>query len=92
LRWAVRTLAAIVISVYLESRRKKQYGTKGNYTTKGRLQMILLFNNLHKEESGQDIIEYILIAAFITVGVIATIGLIAGKVSGYWTSLKNQLT
>jgi len=54
--------------------------------------MILLFNNLHKEESGQDIIEYILIAAFITVGVIATIGLIAGKVSGYWTSLKNQLT
>jgi Flp pilus assembly pilin Flp len=54
--------------------------------------MILLFNNLNKDESGQDIIEYILIAAFITVGVIATIGLIAGKVSGYWTSLKNQLT
>jgi Flp pilus assembly pilin Flp len=58
----------------------------------GRLQTIQLLNNVHKEESGQDIIEYILIAAFITVGVIATIGLIAGKVSGYWTSLKNHLT
>jgi len=54
--------------------------------------MIPLLSDLHKEESGQDIIEYILIAAFITVGVIATIGLIAGKVSGYWTGLKNQLT
>jgi len=54
--------------------------------------MIQLFNNLHKEDSGQDIIEYILIAAFITVGVIATIGLIAGKVGGYWTSLKTKLT
>jgi hypothetical protein len=37
LRWAIRSLAAIVISVYLESRRKKQYVTKGNYTTKGKV-------------------------------------------------------
>lgn len=54
--------------------------------------MIRLLSNLHNEESGQDIIEYILVAAFITVGVIATVGLVAGKVSRYWTSLKNQLT
>jgi Flp pilus assembly pilin Flp len=54
--------------------------------------MIQLFNKLHKDESGQDIIEYILIAAFITVGVIATISLIATKVGTYWTNLKTALT
>ena len=54
--------------------------------------MIQLFKNLHKEESGQDIIEYILIAAFITSGVIATISTISGKVAGYWTALDGALT
>jgi Flp pilus assembly pilin Flp len=54
--------------------------------------MIQLLKNLHKEESGQDIIEYILIAAFITAGVIVTIGQVATKVASYWTSLNTLLT
>jgi Flp pilus assembly pilin Flp len=54
--------------------------------------MIKLLKNLHKEESGQDIIEYIFIAAAISVAGILLIPGIATKVSGYWTTLSTKLT
>ena len=54
--------------------------------------MIQLLKHLHHEESGQDIIEYVLVAAIITAGVVATVGTVAGKVSSYWTSLSTALT
>jgi Flp pilus assembly pilin Flp len=54
--------------------------------------MIQLLKNLHKEESGQDIIEYILIAAFITAAVVTLITSIATKVTNYWTALNTVLT
>jgi len=53
--------------------------------------MIQLLKNLHKEESGQDIIEYILVAALITAAVVATITTIGTKVAVLWTNLSNQI-
>ena len=53
--------------------------------------MIQLLKNLHKEESGQDIIEYVLVAALITAAVVATITTIAGKVSALWNTLNTAL-
>ena len=54
--------------------------------------MIDLLKNLHKEELGQDIIEYIFIGAAISVAGILLIPGIATKVKGYWTSLSTDLT
>ena len=54
--------------------------------------MIALLKNLHKEESGQDLIEYALIAALIAVacitamkGVATAIGVEFGKVTAQLT-------
>ena len=54
--------------------------------------MIALLKKLHRDESGQDIIEYVLIAAFITVAAMATIPLVGSKVTSYWTKLNTALT
>jgi pilus assembly protein Flp/PilA len=44
-----------------------------------------------REESGQDLIEYGLLIAIITIGCITAITSIGGKVSGYFTSLDGLL-
>jgi Flp pilus assembly pilin Flp len=54
--------------------------------------MIQVLRNLHKEEAGQDIIEYVLIAAFITTGVILTVGAVGTWVGKAWQNLNAQLT
>jgi Flp pilus assembly pilin Flp len=54
--------------------------------------MIQLLKSLHSEESGQDIIEYVLVAAIITAGVVTLVGNVATKVHSYWTSLNAALT
>ena len=54
--------------------------------------MLNLLKKLDKDESGQDIIEYVFIAAAISVAGIALIPGIATKVTGYWTTLSTKLT
>ena len=54
--------------------------------------MIELLKKLHKDESGQDIIEYVFVAAFISVAGFALIPGIGTKVSSYWAKLSAQLT
>jgi Flp pilus assembly pilin Flp len=44
-----------------------------------------------REEAGQDLIEYGLLAGIITAGAIASIVLIGPKVMGYFTELNTQL-
>jgi pilus assembly protein Flp/PilA len=53
--------------------------------------MTALFNRFVSEESGQDLIEYGLLIGIITTGVVATVGLIGGKVKAYYTTLNGQL-
>jgi pilus assembly protein Flp/PilA len=44
-----------------------------------------------REESGQDLIEYGLLIAIITIGCIASIQSIGGKVAGYFADLDGKL-
>jgi len=55
----------------------------GNRKSKeqGALQMIELLKKLHKEESGQDLIEYALIAALIAVACVARMKTLATKIN-----------
>lgn len=54
--------------------------------------MINMLKNLHKEESGQDLIEYALIAALIAVACIASMNTLAGKIQTEFTNIGNKLT
>jgi len=54
--------------------------------------MIEMLRNLIRGESGQDIIEYVLIAAFVTTGVIATVSAVGKWILHSWTNLNAQLT
>jgi pilus assembly protein Flp/PilA len=54
--------------------------------------MINMLKNLHQEESGQDLIEYALIAALIAVAAIAGMQGLATKINTEFSKVGNQLT
>ena len=54
--------------------------------------MLNLLKNLHKEESGQDLIEYALIAAMISLAGLAVAPALATAISGEFTKITGQLT
>ncbi len=47
---------------------------------------------LHRENSGQDLIEYALIAALIALGVVAGMGYVASKINITFSLVGNKLT
>ncbi|HVP55668.1 MAG TPA: Flp family type IVb pilin [Candidatus Eisenbacteria bacterium] len=51
-----------------------------------------LLKKLHQEESGQDLIEYALIAALIAVACIAAMGSLANSISGEFNNIGGKLT
>jgi pilus assembly protein Flp/PilA len=54
--------------------------------------MINMLKNLHKEESGQDLIEYALIAALIAVATITLLKNVATGINTELTKVTAQLT
>jgi pilus assembly protein Flp/PilA len=54
--------------------------------------MINMLKNLHKEESGQDLIEYGLIALIVALGAIAGMGALAQSINGIFTSVAGTLS
>jgi pilus assembly protein Flp/PilA len=52
---------------------------------------INLFTNLLKDESGQDLIEYALVAGLIALGAIATMGTLGTAISTAFTSVTTKL-
>ena len=54
--------------------------------------MINMLKNLHKDESGQDLIEYALIAALIAVASVAAMGTLAKSISNEFGKVGNNLT
>ena len=44
-----------------------------------------------REDAGQDLIEYGLLIAIITTACITSVGLIGGKVAGYFQTLESNL-
>jgi len=51
-----------------------------------------LWQGLDQEESGQDLIEYALIAALIAVALVASMNTLATAISSEFTNAGNQLT
>ncbi len=54
--------------------------------------MLALLKRLHKEESGQDLIEYALIAATISLVCVAGMGALATAINAEFTAIGGQLT
>ncbi len=54
--------------------------------------MISILKNLHKEESGQDLIEYALIGLIIALGALAGMGQLASSLNAEFTKLGSSLT
>jgi pilus assembly protein Flp/PilA len=51
-----------------------------------------ILSNLLKEESGQDLIEYALVAALIALGATAAMTTLAGTISTAFTTVGSKLT
>ena len=54
--------------------------------------MINMLKNLHKEESGQDLIEYALIAIIIALGAIIGMGTVATTINSEFVAIAGKLT
>lgn len=68
------------------------YGQYSNFT-KGVVQpMINFLKNLHKEESGQDLIEYALIGLIVALGAIAGMGVLAASINAEYSKIAGKLS
>ncbi len=54
--------------------------------------MMNLLKQLHKEESGQDLIEYALIGLIVALGALAGMGKLASSINGEFTKIAGSLT
>jgi Flp pilus assembly pilin Flp len=51
-----------------------------------------LFRNLHKEETGQDLIEYGLIGLIVALGAIAGMGTLASSINAVFSQIASELS
>ena len=56
------------------------------------LNMKRIMNNLILEESGQDLIEYALVAALVGLGAVAAMGNLANAIKNSFNTVANSLT
>lgn len=54
--------------------------------------MLNMLKNLHTEESGQDLIEYALIALIIALGALVGMGSLASSINHEFTKIASKLT
>ena len=54
--------------------------------------MVKVLQNLHKEESGQDLIEYALLALLIALAAVAILPTVGSDVSKEFSKVASQLT
>ena len=54
--------------------------------------MTTLLTKLHKDESGQDLIEYALIGLIVALGAIAGMGTLASSLNNEFTKIAGELT
>jgi pilus assembly protein Flp/PilA len=59
---------------------------------KGVVRMLNYLKNLHKEESGQDLIEYALIGLLVALGAIAGMTTLASSINKVYTQIASQLS
>jgi pilus assembly protein Flp/PilA len=53
--------------------------------------MLTLIKNLRRDESGQDLIEYALVAALIALAAVTTMGAVGTKINTIFTNIKTGL-
>jgi pilus assembly protein Flp/PilA len=51
-----------------------------------------IFSNLMNDESGQDLIEYALVAALVGLGAVAAMNTLSGKITTAFTNIGTSLT
>lgn len=56
------------------------------------MKLILILNNLLRDESGQDLIEYALVAALIALGAVAAMGSVASGINNAFSTVSSDLT
>lgn len=66
--------------------------TAGQGGGKEKCEMFALLKQLAREESGQDLIDYALLALMIALGVIAGMGTLAGSINAEFVTIGSQLT
>jgi pilus assembly protein Flp/PilA len=54
--------------------------------------VISILRNLHKEESGQDLIEYALLALLLALAAVAILPTVGQDISGEFSKVASQLT
>ena len=54
--------------------------------------MVNLLKRLHKDESGQDLIEYALVGLIIALGALAGMGTLATSINSEFTKIAGSLT
>jgi pilus assembly protein Flp/PilA len=54
--------------------------------------MVEILKNLHKEESGQDLIEYALLAVLVAISAVAVLPTLAQDISIYFSKVTVPLT
>ena len=70
----------------------RQVGRALEYSKEDAMNTKQLLNNLLKDESGQDLIEYALLAAIIALGSVAAMGVLATKISTAFSAIGTKLT
>ena len=53
--------------------------------------MLTLIKNLRRDESGQDLIEYALVAALIALAAVSTMGTVGTKINNIFTKINSGL-
>jgi pilus assembly protein Flp/PilA len=53
--------------------------------------LVEIFSGLHRDESGQDLIEYALVAALIAFAAIAGMGYVANEINSAFSLIGNKL-
>jgi len=56
------------------------------------IRILNLLRNLHSDDSGQDLIEYALVAALIAFAAVGTMKTLAGSINGAFGFISNSLT
>ena len=51
-----------------------------------------MLNRFFKEQDGQDMVEYALLAALVGLATVVALGQFAGSIGAIWSSISNQLT
>jgi pilus assembly protein Flp/PilA len=90
--WSVPTSSGIVVEVPIrQSYDCSRAAQHEQIENQRKTTMKQLFKNLMNDESGQDLIEYALIAALIALGAIVAMGSLSNKISNEFNTIGSSL-